>query len=336
MSKLLSVAIPAYNVQDYIGVCLSTLCDKELENKIEVLVINDGSTDCTQQIIDGYKKKFPNMIKCIYKENGGHGSAINLGIKLASGKYFKILDGDDFVDKKNLKILVEKLEKIDSDIVVTNYLEYYEYNHKIKRKSYLCNNLKYGKKYNLNDIYSRYYIRMHEMIIRAEIIQDNNIELDEKCFYVDQEYILYPIPYIKNIVFLNLDIYFYRLGRKEQSMNMVKMREHANEHMFVLGRLLQFYERISKNEYNMETIRYIEKGISYMLCSQIKIYLSFPMSNKYMNKIKKLDEMILNKYPNIFYTVKNKSIWIMRISQYKCYYIGNVLLGIQERIKRGL
>ncbi|MBS4930173.1 MAG: glycosyltransferase family 2 protein [Clostridiales bacterium] len=334
MNKLLTVIVPAYNVQSYIDRCLSTICDKQLEEELEVIVVNDGSTDNTQQIIELYRERFPEIIRIIKKINGGHGSAINIGIEHATGKYIKIIDADDFVNSYNFSILVEKLKDISTDIVITNYLKYYQFNNKIQRMSKLKDNLKYNTKYYFEEIYNKYFMRMHEILIKTEIIKKNYIKLEEKCFYVDQEYILYPIPYLQTILFLDLDIYYYRLGRQEQSMNLLKMREHVQEHQLVLKKLLGFYKCLVGNDIGYEYLYYIEQGIAYMLGSQIKIYLSFPISKQYKKVIKDLDQSILFQYPNIYYKTKNKYVWLLRISNYKIYYLGSFLLHLKEKIWR--
>ena len=334
MNKLLTVIVPAYNVQNYIDRCLSTICNRQLEQELEVIVVNDGSTDNTQKIIELYKEKFPKIIKIINKINGGHGSAINIGIEHATGKYTKIIDADDFVNSNNFTILVKKLRNISTDIVVTNYLQYYQFNHKIKRISKLKNNLRYNTKYHFKEIYNKYFMRMHEVLIKTEIFKKNPIKLEENCFYVDQEYILYPIPYLETILFLDLDIYYYRLGRQEQSMNLSRMRLHVQEHLLVLNKLLDFYRSLVNKNIGFEYLYYIERGISYMLGSQIKIYLSFPTSKQYKKVIKNFDQNILLQYPNIYYKTQNKYIWLLRISNYKIYYLGSFLLYLKEKLWR--
>ena len=102
MKKVLTIVVPAYNVEKYLKNCLDSFVDVNILNSIEILVVDDGSTDKTADIAKNYEKKYPNSFRLLSKENGGHGSTINYAIPRASGKYFKVVDGDDWVDKKHL------------------------------------------------------------------------------------------------------------------------------------------------------------------------------------------------------------------------------------------
>ena len=118
MSKILSVAVPSYNVEQYMNKCLDSFSDKRLQDGLEVLIVNDGSTDRTKEIAESYVERFPLIFKLINKENGGHGSAVNAGIANATGKYFRIVDGDDWVDTDNLVQLLQLLADTNTDLVV--------------------------------------------------------------------------------------------------------------------------------------------------------------------------------------------------------------------------
>ena len=98
MEKILTVVVPAYNIETYVKQCLDSFVQKEILDDIEVLVINDGSKDRTVELAEAYVRKYPETFRVINKENGGHGSTINRGIKEASGRYFKVVDGDDWVE----------------------------------------------------------------------------------------------------------------------------------------------------------------------------------------------------------------------------------------------
>lgn len=121
----LSIIIPVYNVYDYIEQCLKSVVNQTLK-EIEVIVVNDGSPDNSQQIIDKYVKKYPKLIKSFIKENGGQGTARNLGLEYAKGKYVSFIDSDDYIDKNFAKEMYEKAEKEKSDIVVCDMVDVYK------------------------------------------------------------------------------------------------------------------------------------------------------------------------------------------------------------------
>ena len=151
MEKKITFVIPAYNAEPYLKKCLDSFWDTAIMDKIEVLIVNDGSSDQTVQIAQAYVKRNPGMYKLINKENGGHGSVINIGSKLASGKFFKVIDADDWVVTDNLAAFVECLEKCDADIVLTPF-------HMI----HMMNGKK--KEYRIKKEYDSTYISLKEVI----------------------------------------------------------------------------------------------------------------------------------------------------------------------------
>ena len=130
-TKVISIVIPAYNMEKYIARCLDSLLISNLDD-VEILVVNDGSQDRTSEIAHTYQDRFPSSIKIIDKTNGNYGSCINVGLTLASGKYFRILDSDDYFYKEHFAAYVKALKNIDADVVLTHCTYVYENG---KRKS---------------------------------------------------------------------------------------------------------------------------------------------------------------------------------------------------------
>ena len=217
MNKVLTIVVPSYNTAKHIDSCLPTMINDQFIDDIEILLINDGSTDNTKDILCGYEEKYPNSIRVINKENGGHGSVINRGIKEAKGKYFKVVDGDDKVITENLGRLVKKLKIINSDIVYTPF--YQELVYKNVRKLMLSCRLEEGKEYSFDEISCKINgLPLHAINYKTKILQENNIKVQEKCYYEDKEYILYPIPFVKTLVYYDLPVYIYRIGVPGQSI----------------------------------------------------------------------------------------------------------------------
>ena len=124
MSKLLTISIAAYNVEKTIEKCLDSFLPCRHLSDLEILVINDGSTDHTAEIVSGYEKRYPG-IYLINKENGGHGSTINKSLSLSTGKFYKVIDGDDWVDSVELDKLCDCLESTEAELVINDYMEVY-------------------------------------------------------------------------------------------------------------------------------------------------------------------------------------------------------------------
>lgn len=123
MKKILTVTVPSYNVEKFLENTLDSFVDERVLDDIEVLIVDDGSKDKTAEIGRKYEEKYPDTFRVISKENGGHGSTINRGIGEAKGKYFKVVDGDDWVDQDGFAELIQRLKTCDADYVFTNYYE---------------------------------------------------------------------------------------------------------------------------------------------------------------------------------------------------------------------
>lgn len=346
--KLLTISIAAYHVEKYLGECLDSFAYKDLQDKLEVLVINDGSGEGVNKIARGYEEKYPKIFRLIDKENGGHGSTINRGIQEASGKYFKTVDGDDAVTEKGLRALLACLEDTNVDMIITNYdtfdddsgsvLEHIDCctvpntldNKNVSQvNDDICELTKSGtgctaKEYMFQDVCNDMYFVMHAITYRTELLREHKIKLDHHCFYVDAEYCLYPILWVKTVAFVNETVYRYRMGLTTQSMDILNMQKNCTHHEKVLLELLNYY-REHMQSFDEASKRYFEKGIAKILVSQIKIYLSFPTKKEYKQRIISWDTKIRQEYPCVYQAVVNKSVWMLRKSHYHIYCVASWL-----------
>ena len=266
---LLTIAIPSYNVGKFLDVGVHSLIDNDYSNKLEVLIINDGSKDNTAEIgrkleklttVDGRS-----IVKFVDKPNGGHGSTINKGIELATGKYFKLMDGDDYFIEKDFLKLIEILEKEDSDIILTNYVADYSVE-AIKCPMHYYKFMVPGVQYDLDVVEGKNYgfeewgPLLSTSTYKTQILKDANFFIDEHCFYVDMEYNFMGYLNSKTIVYYNLDVYNYYLGRAEQSVSAESFKRNFKQHEKVSLRLLDEYYKIpetvsaNKKNYLMQKI----------------------------------------------------------------------------------
>lgn len=199
MDKVLTVIVPVYNMEKYIRQCLESLVIGEALDRIEVLVVLDGSKDGSAEIAYEFVEQYPDTFRIIYKANGGHGSAINTGLMMASGEYVKILDSDDWVERDAFCRLVYCLEMEGTDIVWSNYYWVYEMDGE-KAIQYRDSfpEVVYGKKYRFKDIADKTFIKMHSMTIRTEPARQAGRKIDENCYYVDVEFVMYPITEVES------------------------------------------------------------------------------------------------------------------------------------------
>lgn len=276
-NKILAIGIPSYNGEIYLDRCINTFIHPELEDKIEVIIVNDGSKDRTQEIAESYAKKYPKIVKVINKENGGHGSAVNAALYSTNAKYYKVVDCDDWVDTNELIKLVNFLEKNDVDLVASSYETV---DMVTGYSNYMKNDVEeYEKVYKLNELdTSKLYISIHATTYKTTLLQENNIKLQEKTFFVDVEYQLLPFPFIKTIAFVDYPAYKYMVGNVNQSVDKNNFVKRYDDHNRVVYRILDFLKDAKLNDYQEA---YIENVFTKVL------YTHYALSCYYDNDIER-------------------------------------------------
>lgn len=223
--KLLSIAVPCYNSEDYMENCIQSLL-KGGED-VEIIIVDDGSTkDRTPEIADRYAKEYPDIVKVVHQENGGHGSAVNAGLAHATGLYFKVVDSDDWLNEEAYKKVLETLNRLIRgpqmlDMLICNYV-YEKQGAKHKRVMNYRNAFPTEKLFTWNEVKPVGVFRcvlMHSLIYRTELLRECGLELPRHTFYVDNLFAFVPIPYVKNMYYLDVNLYRYFIGREDQSVN---------------------------------------------------------------------------------------------------------------------
>lgn len=237
--KALSIIVPTYNVELYLDRCLSSLPTDRVD--LEVLVIIDGSKDNSTIIAKSYKDKFPEVFKVIEKENGHYGSCVNVGLSLASGKYVKVLDADDYFCTENVSDYLDFAEKSKADLILSN-------SGRIKNgihDSYYSFNLPGYKELELKELTNNYlYSLPHQCLAyRKDLIDSINYHQTEGCPYTDLEWVMFPMRAVSTIAFFPAVIYEYDLSREGQSVSeAVHCKEIEKDCRIVLG-VASYYEQ---------------------------------------------------------------------------------------------
>ena len=287
---ILTIAIPSYNVEKYLKNSVYSLIGHDKADQLEILIVNDGSKDKTAEIGKKLEKltKTSNgsIVKLIDKENGGHGSTINAAIAAANGKYFKLMDGDDCFDTKNLGELIKLLEKEDSDIILTDFYEDLALDG-VKRAIRYYKFMEPGVKYDLDFMqyagygFSEWGPLLPTTTCKTQILKDANFKIDENCFYVDMEYNFIIYANAKTVTYYPLTIYSYYIGRAGQSMSVESRTRNILHHEKVCLRLLDEYEKL-KDRLSEGKKQYLANRIIVPLCdSQYYVSLYFFKENKY-------------------------------------------------------
>lgn len=306
MNKLLTVSIAAYNMEKFLSESISNFLKAEKLDMIEILIINDGSKDRTSQIAKEYEKKYPNSIKLIDKENGGWGSTVNYGIKYATGKYFKLLDADDYYC--NIDKFLDVLNQSNADLVYTNYHTFYDESDKQEKDSVFPEFTPINKEVEIKADYFPSLVAMHSCTFKTELIK-NKFSITENCFYTDTEFVLKAIKYVKTVYFWDKSVYWYRIGREGQSASVEGCRKHYLEHLKVLYGLLKEYEMLDSN---IEIKEIYRRRLMDMVDMQYGIFLLLKPDKGKAKLLKKFDTTIRKDYKR-FYDTKRRRIRLFRI-----------------------
>lgn len=244
--KYISFAIPCYNSAAYMHRAVDSILT--VGEDVEILIVNDGSSDGTLEIAREYEMKYPSVIKVVDKENGGHGDAVNAGLKNASGKYFKVVDSDDWLDEEALKKVMDTLRRFEQDdtevdMLIANYV-YEKEGAERKKVIYYRNAIPVEQILNWKQVgHFRIgqYILMHSVIYRTELLKECRLELPKHTFYVDNIYVYYPLPHVNSLYYLDVNLYRYYIGREDQSVNEKIMIKRVDQQIFVTKAMIDMY-----------------------------------------------------------------------------------------------
>ena len=261
--KLLSIAVPCYNSEAYMSKCIDSLLVGG--NEVEIIIVDDGSTDRTAEIADTYAAEYPDIIKVVHKKNGGHGSAVNAGIENATGLYFKVVDSDDWVKEiAYRKILTTIEELMGGDERVDMFISNFVYNKENENRHKV---MRYNRMFPIEQIFTwkdikriskSHYLLMHSVIFRTKLLRDCGLKLPEHTFYVDNIYVFNPLPFVKNMYYLDVNFYYYYIGRSDQSVNEKIMISRIDQQIRVNKLMVDYYTE------NIGMIRTVPERHKYM------------------------------------------------------------------------
>lgn len=274
-NPLLSIVVPSYNSQDYLHRCLDSMLPAHPD--VEVIVVNDGSTDNTAAVAERYAREYPGRFTVINKPNGGHGSGINTGLQHARGQYFKVVDSDDWLNVDAYQALISQLRDVSvsekPDLVVTNFV----YDKQGKRRKHT---MSYGNVFPVGETIdwgqtqpfrASQYLLMHSLTYRTTLLRDVGLELPEHTFYVDNLYAYLPMSAVRTVHYLDLDLYHYYIGRPDQSVCEAVMVKRADQQLKVNRMMIDHLPSLD-SELPVELRNYIESylgvvtAVSSLIC----------------------------------------------------------------------
>ena len=328
MQKVLTISVAAYNVEKFIEKALNSLMFEGFEEKLEVFVVDDGGKDGTLEIAKQFQERFPNTFYAVHKENGGYGSTVNYSIEHATGKYFKLLDGDDYYDTDALKKLVEKLEKVDADVVAMPMWK------GIPEEGMTRLEVGADRPDGVLKISGmgeqKMVIGHHSSVFKTSILRNCGLRLPERTLYTDAIFCIEPFAIAETILFFQEAVYCYRMGRDEQSVSMKSKLRHLEELKTIALRLTRFYEEHAQHP----NAAYIKRYVAQNACIVMKVMLHAKVCKDSFKDIKAFDCSIKDLSADVY----KDSVWVskvgrlmglIRASKYTLYWPVAALLNIE-------
>ena len=291
-------------------------------DEVEILIVDDGSTDKTGAIADAFEKKHPSIIRAIHKENGGHGSAVNTGIENATGLFFKVVDSDDWVAPHAYEKIMETLRGFaqrdeELDLLISNFV--YDkagaVHKKVMRYHYY---LPRGRKFSWKDTHKfprGKYILMHSVIFRTALLKDCGLKLPEHTFYVDNLYVFEPLPSVKSMYYVDVTFYHYFIGRDDQSVHEDVMIKRIDQQIKVNHLMLEYfsahYDEIAGSD---KLFRYMYNYLEIITAISSVLLIRSGKEENFAKK-EELWKYIANQDPRIYKKMRNG--WLGKILNIK-------------------
>lgn len=306
--KTLTIIIPCYNTSKLLPKALDSILKYPAQiEDLEVLVVNDGSKDSTLSVAQEYADRYPSIIRAIDKPNGGWGSVINHAIPLATGKYLRVLDSDDWLNEDEFPAYMELLRSCNTDVVATNCREIYADN---SYKDFIFNNNQIDKTYSFDDFLKNndyiHNLNLSIVTMKRSILDNSDYNIPER-YYADIPFIMYPLRDVQTIYFSNLNIYRYWKGNEGQSTSLIGYNSHLTDFINVVENLIVFYE-VNKAKLTRPRLAMYETDFSRLIdfCYYMLLAPTYSGGKKESKRILKDFNLFIKKNSNILYNKSGK------------------------------
>ena len=316
--KVLTVSIASYNTERFIDETVRSLfADAAHMEKLEIIIVNDGSKDQTSDLAHKLAKEYPGTVLVIDKENGGYGSTINASLAIARGKYYKLLDGDDWYETAVLPEFLDFLEDADADMVVSPYYEVRDSRKLVDHHAEIPGHTVPYEAFRLQNR----FLAMHEIAIKTDSLRALGKKIAEHCFYTDTEYAFYCILASETIARFEKPVYLYRLGVEGQSVSLEGTRKHYKEMPIVAMRIMKACsdsDEAARNTTNKKAI--LDHNVCRTIYHTFMFYMALENPLDYKKELMDLDHQIKTSYPTC-YALGNgsKLVRVVRMLRFHFY-----------------
>ena len=310
--KLITFAIPSYNSEAYMRKCIDSILTGG--DEVEIIIVDDGSKDGTGAIADEYERTYPNICRAVHQENGGHGEGVNQGMRRASGLYYKVVDSDDWVDEKALAELLATVRRHKEDgtlpdLYITNFIY-----------DRVCDNESFTRRYTKNMPTGEFFgwdkvkrfrgssvLLMHALMYKTSVLRECGLSLPKHTFYVDNIFAYVPLPYVKTMFYLDVDLYHYYIGRADQSVNISSFSKRTDQQNRVMRIMAEAYDLREIGKTNKQLKKYMLHVLACLMIITITFTVAVPSKEKYAA----LKELWRN--------IKEKDKWLYGKLKYRSY-----------------
>lgn len=316
--KLLTIAVAAYNGERTLAKALDS-CLRKGEDRLEVLVVDDGSTDGTARLAQGYAWRWPGAVRLLRQPNGGYGMAVQAALTAAKGRYFRTLDSDDWLEPEGLTVLLDYLQSCRADLVFTGYrtvadrgmaAQYKMPDGLDPRRVYLMDDPALGA--------LEKYMEIHALTCRTQLLRGAELKLPPHCRYTDMLYTYCAVESARSAAFCPVMLYCYRLGRAGQSVELASYQAHAADYIRVVQAVLSRAERLPGQNPKEQMLRRRARDIAQY---QIELFLRFTPGAAVWRSMAEYDRMLRREYPVISGMMQNKNTRLLRCSKYSLYIL---------------
>lgn len=295
--KTITIITPTYNMEDYLEKCLSSIILPHRPERVEAIVVNDGSKDGSLGIARRYAEEYPDIFKVIDKPNGNYGSCINAALPTATGRYVKVLDADDTFDTDEFEKLVDFLDNTNVDMVITDYRKVSPDKEKICRlKTKHVKDEDFGMFCKNKALHK---IMMHFVTYRLDIVKNSKYRQTEGVSYSDNQWVFTPLANVKTVSYIPLVVYKYLMGREGQTMTPRIFNKRVKDYILVICNMLDDFDAV-KDEITDHRVR---KYMHTKLYSRIRsIYKGYLLKRKYTDTeaLEYLEEQLKTKHQYMY------------------------------------
>ena len=324
MDPVLTVSVAAFNVERTLREALEPFVLPGVRDRVEVLIVDDGSSDATAAIGGEFAGRFPETFRVVSKENGGWGSTLNVGMSLARGRFFKALDGDDYFLPENLPRFLDFLADSDADLVLTAFGIYEDVTGGLlSLQSRIREFHGVDRMLPIRELGS-FVPAIHAVTVRTQVLKDAQISLTEHCFYTDLEFVVKVFQHCETFDHLELPVYMYRVGRDGQSMSVNGIRRHYREHQQVLLGCLEYWKTEVTDPYKK---RALEDRLLRACTMQYMFYYALECTSSQRLEFMEFDRILQEQYPGMSRGAEDGNrLRLLR----KFHFRGDKLLGRQN------